>query len=296
MNKLSPNSFYTKACIEVRNKLDKFILKLKSENGISLKISFGIFLFILFFQPFSLDGEDFNSHILHISGFSVILYTIIVIVRVLSSLIFDLNREIHGNTIFPEYFNGIVIFLLSVVAFAFYGNYVAGIGFSFTVAFRLIIICLFPPFILSLNDNLRNLKKRNEELVNEKKYIQKQVEEFEEDILNKTIEFTTDANNETLSLTVNDVVYVKSSDNYVEIVYRDFDSYKKKLLRNTLKNIELQIRQYSNFIRCHRTCIVNVHFIEKLHRSAGNQWLTIKGYDVRLPVSRQYLLRIQEVL
>jgi DNA-binding LytR/AlgR family response regulator len=280
----------------VSNKLDQFILKLKPEHGISLKISFGVFLFILFFQPFPLDGEDFNNHLLLISGYSVILYAIIVIVRVLSSLIFELNRENNGDAIFPEYFNGIIIFLLSVVAFAFYGNYVAGIGFSFTVAFRLIIICLFPPIILSLNDNFRNLKKRNEELVNEKKNIQKQVEKFEEDILNKTIDFNTDTNNETLSLTVNDVVYIKSSDNYVEIVYRDFDSFKKKLLRNTLKNIELQIRQYSNFIRCHRTCIVNVHFIEKLHRSSGNQWLTIKGYDVRLPVSRQYLLRIQEAL
>lgn len=278
------------------NKLDKFILKLKPEHGISLKISFGIFLFILFFQPFSLDGENFNNQLLLISGFSLMLYAIIVIVRVLSSLIFEFNREINGDLIFPEYFNGIVIFILSVTAFAFYGNYVAGIGFSFTVAFRIIIICLFPPLILSLNDNFRNLKKRNEDLVDEKKNIQKQVEKFEEDILNKTIDFTTDTNNESLSLTVSEVVYIKSSDNYVEIVYKDFDSFKKKLLRNTLKNIELQIRQYSNFIRCHRTCIVNVHFIEKLHRSAGNQWLTVKGYDIKLPVSRQYLLRVQEAL
>ncbi|HEX2968258.1 MAG TPA: LytTR family DNA-binding domain-containing protein [Bacteroidales bacterium] len=280
----------------MKNKLDRFILKLKPEHGISLKISFGIFLFIMFFQPFQMDVEDFNNQLLLISGYSVILYLIIVVVRVLSSLIFELNREIEGDSIFPEYFNALVIFLLSAVAFAFYGYFVAGTGFSFTVAIRTVILCLFPSVILSLNDNFRNLKKRNEELVTEKKNIQKQVEKFEEDILNKTLDFTSDTNNESLSLTVNEVVYIKSSDNYVEIVYRDFDTFKKKLLRNTLKNIELQIRQYSNFIRCHRTCIVNVHFIERLHRSTGNQWLTIKGNDIKLPVSRQYLLRVQEAL
>lgn len=280
----------------MKNKLDRFILKLKPEHGISLKISFGVFLFILFFQPFPMDGEDFNNHLLLISGYSVILYLIIVVVRVISSLIFELNREIDGDSIFPEYFNALVIFLLSAVAFAFYGYSAAGIGFSFTVAIRTVILCLFPPVILSLYDNFRNLKKRNEELVTEKKNIQKQVEKFEEDILNKTIDFTSDTNNESLSLTVNEVVYIKSSDNYVEIVYRDFDTFKKKLLRNTLKNIELQIRQYSNFIRCHRTCIVNVHFIERLHRSTGNQWLSIKGNDIKLPVSRQYLLSVQEAL
>jgi len=269
---------------------------LKPELGLSLKISFGIFLFILFFQPFSLNGSDFNNHLLVISGFSVILFIIIILVRVLSSMIFDMNRKINEEAIFPAYFNGIVIFLLSSVAFAFYGHYVGGITFDLIVALRILIICLFPPVILAVGDSFSVLKNRNEELVAEKKSIQKQVEKFEDDILNKIIDFTTDTNYESLSLTVNEVVFIRSSDNYVEIVYREVENFKKKLLRNTLRNIEVQIRQYSNFVRCHRTCIVNIHFIDKLHRSSGNQWLTIKGYDIKLPVSRQYLLRIQEAL
>jgi DNA-binding LytR/AlgR family response regulator len=211
-------------------------------------------------------------------------------------MIFERYRKVNEEAIFPAYFNGIVIFLLSSVAFAFYGYYVGGIGFNFIVALRIVIICLFPPVILAVSDSFRELKTHNEALVADKKNIQKQVEKFEEDILNKTIDFTTDTNNESLSLTISEIVFIRSSDNYVEIVYREVESYKKKLLRNTLRNIEVQIRQYSNFVRCHRTCIVNIHFIEKLHRSAGNQWITIKGYDLKLPVSRQYLLRIQESL
>lgn len=280
----------------MRNKLDRFILRLKPELGLSLKISFGIFLFILFFQPFALRGPDFNNHLLVISGFSVILFIIIVLVRVFSSWIFEINRKINDEAIFPAYFNGLVIFILSAVAISFYAHYVGGVPFNFTVASRIIIICLIPPVVLALTDTIRDLKLHNEALVDEKKSIQKQVEKFEEDILNKTIEFRSDNNNETLSLTVSEVVFVKSSDNYVEIGYLEFENLKKKLLRNTLKNIEVQIRQYSNFIRCHRTCIVNVHFIQKLHRDTGNQWLSINGTDEKLPVSRQYLLRIQEAL
>ncbi len=278
------------------NKLDQFILKLKAELGLSLKISFGAFLFILFFQPFSLNESDFNNRILVISGFSLILFILIILVRVFSSMIFERNMELNEEAIFPAYFNGLVLFLLSSVAFAFYGQYVGGIGFNFIVALRIVILCLFPPVILAVSDSFRELKKHNEDLVADKKNIQRQIERFEEDMLNKTIDFTTDTNNESLSLTVSEVVFIRSSDNYVEIVYKESETFKKKLLRNTLKNIDVQIRQYSNFVRCHRTCIVNIHFIEKLHRSSGNQWLTIKGYDIRLPVSRQYLLRLQEAL
>lgn len=280
----------------MRNKLDRFILRLKPELGLSLKIAFGVFLFILFFQPFTLKGPDFNNNLLVISGFSIILFLIVVLVRVFSLWIFEINRKINEEAIFPAYFNSLVIFLLSTVALAFYAHIAGGVAFTFTVASRIIIICLIPPVVLALHDTLRDMKLHNEVLVNEKKSIQQQVERFEEDILNKTIEFSSDNNNETLSLTVSEVVFIKSSDNYVEIAYLELEILKKKLLRNTLKNIEIQIRQYSNFIRCHRTCIVNVHFIQKLHRDSGNQWLSIKGSDEKLPVSRQYLLRIQEAL
>jgi len=71
---------------------------------------------------------------------------------------------------------------------------------------------------------------------------------------------------------------------------------KKKLIRNTLKNTELHIKQYSNFIRCHRTCIVNMHYIEKLNHDYNSYWLKIKGYDEKIPVSRQYLLKLKEAL
>ena len=72
--------------------------------------------------------------------------------------------------------------------------------------------------------------------------------------------------------------------------------YRKKLIV-ILKNIEFQIKQYSNFLRCHRICIVNLHYIEeKLNRTNTNHWLTIKGFEEQVPVSRQYLIKIKESL
>jgi DNA-binding LytR/AlgR family response regulator len=126
--------------------------------------------------------------------------------------------------------------------------------------------------------------------------MQKQVEKYEEDILNKSIDFPSENNSEKLTLQVSEVALIKSADNYVEIIYKEGNNFKKRLVRNTMKNVELQIKQYSNFLRCHRVCIVNLHYIEKLNRSNHNHWLTIKGFDEPVPVSRQYLLKLKEAV
>jgi DNA-binding LytR/AlgR family response regulator len=79
-------------------------------------------------------------------------------------------------------------------------------------------------------------------------------------------------------------------------VYAEGEILKKKLMRNTLKNIEQQLRQYSNFLRSHRICIVNILFIEKLYRNNESHWLAIKGFNGALPVSRQYLIKLKEAI
>ena len=140
------------------------------------------------------------------------------------------------------------------------------------------------------------LKQQNESLIFDKKILQKQVEKYEEDYLNKSIEFTSENSTEQLKLLIADVAFVRSADNYVEIVFKEGEQFKKQLIRNTLKNVELQLKPYSHFIRVHRICIVNAHYIEKLHKNYSKHWLTLKGSNEEIPVSRQYLLMLKETI
>jgi DNA-binding LytR/AlgR family response regulator len=219
-----------------------------------------------------------------------------VLVRITIPGILRRNNP-EGNEFFlPAYFNGFMIFLLSSVAFVFYLRYVGLVGITFFITFKVVLICLVPPLALTVIDLVNELKQQNEVLIVEKKIMQKQVEKYEEDILNKSIDFPSENNSEKFTLQVSEVALIKSADNYVEIIYREGDNYKKKLIRNTMKNIELQIKQYSNFLRCHRVCIVNLHYIEKLNRNNHNHWLTIRGLNEPVPVSRQYLLKLKEAV
>jgi DNA-binding LytR/AlgR family response regulator len=280
----------------VNRKLDQLINDLKDEMGLLLSISFGIFLFVLFFQPFTFIGFDLNNTLLFVGGLGAIVFVIMVLVRITIPRILRKREQENQTPVLPPSFVGFIILIFSSVAFVFYLRYVGLVHITFFITVKVVLICMTPPLVLGIFDLIQELKQQNELLIVERKIIQKQIEKYEEDILNKSIEFISENSSENLNLNISEVAYIKSADNYVEIVFKEGDGFKKKLIRNTMKNIELQIKQYSNFIRCHRICIVNLHFIEKLNRNDHNHWLTIKGFDEQVPVSRQYLLKLKEAL
>jgi DNA-binding LytR/AlgR family response regulator len=281
----------------VNKRIDLLIQRLKAELWLILSISFSIFLFVLFFQPFPIRNFDLNNDLVFIAGFGGIVFLTIVLMRIFIPWLIRENGNSDNNRIIvPPFLKGFAILLISAVAFEFYLRYAGFVGITFFISFKVFLICLAPPVILGIYDTVTGLRQQNDLLVVEKKIVQKQVEKYEEDYLNKSVEFISENINENFNLLIAEVAFIRSADNYVEIVYKEGDAFKKKLIRNTLKNIEQQIKQYSNFLRCHRICIVNVHFIEKLNRNNESHWLTIKGLNEQLPVSRQYLLKLKEAL
>ncbi len=277
--------------------IDNLIRELKKETGVFLSLGLGVFIFILFFQPFPLKNLDLNNGLVFVSGFGGITVLSLILIRTFLSWAVGRNRgdkdsDLHVSPMF----SGFLILLISSVGFEFYLRYVGSVGITFLISFKVVLICLAPPLILGIIDRIRDLNQQNDSLILETKIIQKQIEKYEEDYLNQMVEFISENSNENLTLHIADVVCIRSADNYVEIIYREGELSRRKLIRNTLKNVERQLRQYSNFLRCHRICIVNLHFIEKIIRIQNSNWLKIKNFDENLPVSRQYLLKLKEAL
>lgn len=281
----------------MNKKFDQFAIKLKTEFGIHLRISAGIFLFVLFFQPFPLSSFSFNNYILFVAGISGIIFLAFTFAAILLPLITRENTEnLETRQVFPPYLKGLITFLISSVSSIFYLRYVGGVKINFFIAFRVILICIAPPVILDIQEVIHGLRKQVRSLISERKAVQKQVEKYEEDYLNKSVEFKSENNNENLVLHIAEIVLVRSADNYVEIVFKEGNAIKRKMIRNTLKNIEQQIKQYSNFLRCHRICIVNMHFVDSLKLINNSYSLIMKDLEDRIPVSRQYLLKLKEAL
>jgi len=280
----------------MNKKIGQLVSLLRIDFRVLIGISMGVFLFILFFQPFPIDGFDFNNRLLFVAGLGTIVFLFMVLVRIVYRWYIQRNQQYDLKSAPPAYIYSFIMVAVNSVAFAFYLHYLGSVELSFFIMFKVVLICLAPVALLRMYDILNGLKQENELLITDRKVLHARVEQYEEDYLSKTIDFVAENNTESFSLLIADIAFIRSADNYVEIVYKEGSGFKKKLLRITLKNVEQQIKQYSNFIRCHRICIVNSHYIERLNTNDNAHWLVIKGFEEQIPVSRQYLLKLKEIL
>jgi len=264
---------------------------LNKERVLFHTISLGVFFFILFFQPFPHDTFDFYYRLLFKFGFGVIIFMIMLLVRILYPCLIEKISENENEITQFSYVSGFAIWVLSSIAFICYLKYVGFIGISAHIVLKVVIICAVPPVVLLISDRMRKLRMRNKSLI-----LENETKKRNEDYRNLFIDFKSGMNGNKLTLLIAEILFIKSANNYVEIFYLEEDQIKKKLVRNTLTNIELQIESYPTFVRCHRTCIVNTNYIEKINGNCNNRTLTIRGYKKQIQVSRRYYLTVKEAV
>ena len=275
-----------------RTKYHEIVHLFNEQFGYFLAISLGVFLFVLFFQPFPLDAFDFNNRLIFIAGLGSIVFVSMVLVRVLLPCLLHQGTKV-SKFLFAPFVSSFIILACCAVAFAFYLRFVGIVEISFYIMFKVVFICLAVPVIIRTLDVMKALRKNIVILNEANEKLEALVEEKGITMMNKSIEFPSDNSNEVLVLVAKEVLFIRSADNYVEIFYLENDSVKKKLLRNTLKNIELLLGSYPMFVRCHRTVIVNSTLIDNFNKTINNSWLTLKGFEEQIPVSRQYLSKFK---
>jgi DNA-binding LytR/AlgR family response regulator len=143
---------------------------------------------------------------------------------------------------------------------------------------------------------MNGLKQFNDTLLFRIDFLQRKIGKYEVADLNHSIEFISEKKDEIIHLLIVNILFFKAADNYVEIHSLEDEQVKKKLIRNTLRNIEIQIKPFKNFVRCHRNCIVNIDHVENSTTFCKDHTLIIKGHHDKIPVSRQFLLKINEAL
>jgi len=99
-----------------------------------------------------------------------------------------------------------------------------------------------------------------------------------------------------IRLKLENLIYIKSDDNYVDMVYvAENSKIKTKVLRTTLESITKQLAAHNEFVRVHRSHIVNLRYVKKL---AKQTTLLIQHKDIELEisVSKTYLSALKKLL
>lgn len=273
------------------NKKYPFNDNLKINTRSIISVSLGIFLFLLFFQPFNIQNPDFNNRLIILATFGAITLVLLSIARLLIPSVFSQAFSEERWTIKKEIIINLLFVILNSVAFSFFARYVGKTPITFLVVIIIVIISITAASIIVVTNRIYVLKLQVEELRNNT------TEKEEKKVpSSKPIEFDSENKNEYLRLFAEQLVLIKSASNYVEIYYKEADKLQKKLIRNTLKSTEQLLSKHPEIIRCHRSYMVNKKHVRILKQGSDGLIIELFDYPNEVHVSRQYAVQVKEAL
>ncbi len=268
---------------------DGFKFNLQSALGITL----GLFLFLLFFQPLDPPAADFNKKLLILSGFALITLFVLSLYRIILPSVLPQFFVSEKWTIKKEIILNLAFLVFNTVGYVFFARYVGQIDISFHLVVNIFLISLTPVSAVIIINEYKFLKKQIHLLMNQDGNTDMI---GNNDSVDTGIEFASKNQAEGFVLFPEQIILIKSSGNYIEIIYRHNEKVSRRLLRNTLTIIEKSISKYPSLIRCHRSYIVNTLSIQKVRKADDGLKLLLYDYPQEVSVSRQYLLKVKEAL
>ena len=261
-------------------------------------ISIFIPLFLFLFQPFGLRNANFNHKNLVILGYGIVTFLSLIINVVLLPSVFKSFFAEKGWTIIKHIF----WFFWNVVTIGLANYFYSEVVFStFGVQFYALIYFIFISFIISiipvsfltiinynqlLKKNLAISNEMNDRLTNQETSRNEEIE----------IILSSENNKQKINTTSEKLLFVESVGNYVSVCYLKGKSVEKTLIRNTLKNIDAQLKGNSFIIKVHRAFMINIIHIEKINGNSQGYRLLLRNTDSEILVSRNYIQDLKKAI
>ncbi|MCF8360163.1 MAG: LytTR family transcriptional regulator [Prolixibacteraceae bacterium] len=123
------------------------------------------------------------------------------------------------------------------------------------------------------------------------------INKFQEEKHQKhTINIRSQLKKESLSFQANELLYAVSDGNYVVFHLYKNNELKKIPVRNSISDIETQLKDIPSFLRCHRGFIVNLSMVESKKGNSSGYLLRIKHCKNVIPVSRNKTKRFNQFM
>ncbi len=267
--------------------------------GTILIISIFISLFLIIFQPFGLQNMKSELKLLFLAGYGLVTFVVLVFDSFIVPLIFpSLFRE-EKWTISKEVAlliwivitiaigNYMYSVLLSIVSWVGIKGFIIFTGFTLSIA----IIPIIGVIVISHNTLLRkNLEASNQlsQLI-----MNKQGSGVTDD---HKLVITSENRNQKIETFASNLICIESEGNYVNTWFLEEGRIVRLLIRNTIKNIETQIKWTGKLFKCHRAFIINLSHIEKVTGNSQGYRLLIRYLDKEIPVARNYSKSFREAI
>ena len=101
---------------------------------------------------------------------------------------------------------------------------------------------------------------------------------------------------DSLTVSPSDILYIESVANYLSIWYFLDGELRQKRIRNTLKNVEEILSDYTFLLHCHRAFLVNTRFITHVDGNSAGCQLHLFSIDRTIPVSKANIDALRRAL
>lgn len=246
-----------------------------------------VFVFLFFFQPFG-SAQSIAYKYIFLAGFGVAVFlgvaTTYFILPKLFREFFRPEKWTIGKEILLQFGS---ILIISVFNSLHNYNWWPDINLYQTF-FNFVIITIsigiFPITGLIFFKE-RTLSKRNTQKA-QLLYNQLPSKSIEETI---TVQIQEDSVKESpIVMQLSEFVYAQSEGNYITIHYLNGNTLMHKLIRLSLKQLEIQLENLSQIKRCHRSYLINRQHITSIDGNARSLTIQLEKVATSIPVSRTF--------
>ncbi len=269
--------------IKFFNRKVPFNLGLKNQIIIAILLGSILALVLIFLEPFDTDGFEADNKHLIFAGFGIVFSTFYLVNSRVEILWFNsLNKNWQVK---HEIFAFVILVLISSVPIHFYNQVFLNELFSHNYTtyeyvkhgawfFRnslIPIMLLLLPFYLYLRNKFGILPTAEK------------LEKIEIFGANK---------GEKLEVKEDQILFVKSSENYVEIFFKKDGSIEQTIFRNTLSAINEKV---PFLMYCHRSYLVNTRNIKQIKGNSQNAKIKFEN-DLEIPLSNTHYKDVKTAL
>jgi len=263
----------------------------------ALMFSWITVLILFIFQPFGTYESELSYKYLRLAGYGVATFLAIFIAGMIEVELSKHKKNIknYPQLIISLYIVIAALFNHSYFVVAIYGHWhwLNQLMFIFYVS----VIAVFPVSIIYLRNNKSTAATDCKDSDNTK------MENCDSNFIgqstkDESVEFQIIGENKSdiLSLTLNDIIVMRSADNYCEIITQKEQEVRVNLLRISLSKALEQLPDNPFIIRCHRSFGVNLSLVKTYQGNANGLKLEMLCSDIIVPVSRAYVSEVKQAL
>ena len=263
-----------------------------TKQKLIISVIFGVFIIIfLIFFNYSPEGESTHIQILKAFAYGFITFSVLFFYSYLLPLFFPKFFNTEFWTVGKSISYGIILIISiglvnAIFSFKFDNpnNRTEIIPFLFAVVYRTFIIGIIPSVIFNFWLEKKLYKKYSEQAFRANKNLRNTTNTNFND---QEVIFQMQNKNRNINLRNKDLIFVKSEGNYCQIFYQENSTPQKVIIRNTLKNIEKEIKNSGRILRCHKSYIINLDKVLSIKGNARGYCFVVDVFNCPVPVSRE---------